>query len=300
MLLSRNISKSLSRNIYNIILKDSKTDNKLRIKLWENYLEISKLKKKYNYKEVLNSLKDEKLKNDIQKDVIRTFIKDTEKTEEIRNKLLNILWSVSELNGEIKYYQGMNYIVSFLLELTDEETSFYIFLSFFFNTDYYIIFDKDLIKLKHFFYVFKRLISLFEPELLSYLIGKSIDIQNFISPWFITLFLNSRQYNSEKDPPKILIRILDKFILNGWESLMKIGILILHSFEKEIMKMNYEEILKFLISDLLKTDFLKDGNIDLFEKCFDEKQIKNDLIKNIEKEYILEEKLFNQKKEENK
>ena len=300
MLLSRNISKSLSRNIYNIILKDSKTDNKLRIKLWENYLEISKLKKKYNYKEVLNSLKDEKLKNDIQKDVIRTFIKDTEKTEEIRNKLLNILWSVSELNGEIKYYQGMNYIVSFLLELTDEETSFYIFLSFFFNTDYYIIFDKDLIKLKHFFYVFKRLISLFEPELLSYLIGKSIDIQNFISPWFITLFLNSRQYNSEKDSPKILIRILDKFILNGWESLMKIGILILHSFEKEIMKMNYEEILKFLISDLLKTDFLKDGNIDLFEKCFDEKQIKNDLIKNIEKEYILEEKLFNQKKEENK
>jgi hypothetical protein len=182
MLLSRNISKSLSRNIYNIILKDSKTDNKLRIKLWENYLEISKLKKKYNYKEVLNSLKDEKLKNDIQKDVIRTFIKDTEKTEEIRNKLLNILWSVSELNGEIKYYQGMNYIVSFLLELTDEETSFYIFLSFFFNTDYYIIFDKDLIKLKHFFYVFKRLISLFEPELLSYLIDKSIDIQNFISP----------------------------------------------------------------------------------------------------------------------
>jgi hypothetical protein len=101
---------------------------------------------------------------------------------------------------------------------------------------------------------------------------------------------------------KILLkfRILDKFILNEWESLMKIGKLILHSFEKEIMKMNYEEILKFLISDLLKTDFLKDGNIDLFEKCFDEKQIKNDLIKNIEKEYILEEKLFNQKKEENK
>ena len=49
LLLSKNIGKSLKKKIYNLILKDSKTDNKLRLKLWENYLNISSLKKKYNY-----------------------------------------------------------------------------------------------------------------------------------------------------------------------------------------------------------------------------------------------------------
>ena len=293
LLLSKNIGKSLKKKIYNLILKDSKTDNQLRLKLWENYLNISSLKKKYNYEEILKSVNDDKLKNKIKKDVLRTRINDNEKIEEKRNQMLNILYCVSTLNGDIKYYQGMNYIVELLLEITNEENAFYIFLSFFFNTEYNKIFNKDLNKLKNFYYIFNRLISLFEPELYYYLYIKSIDSQIFLSPWFITLFLTSRQFILEKDIPKILFRILDNFILDGWKSLMKIGLLILKIFVNDLLKMNYEETLQFLINDLFKKGFFKDENFDKVDKSFDDKKIKNKLIKDIENEFIQEQKFNN-------
>ena len=293
LLLSKNIGKSLKKKIYNLILKDSKTDNKLRLKLWENYLNISSLKKKYNYEEILKSVNDDKLKNKIQKDVLRTRINDNEKIEEKRNQMLNILYCVSTLNGDIKYYQGMNYIVELLLEITNEENSFYIFLSFFFNTQYNKIFNKDLNKLKAFYYIFNRLISLFEPELYYNLYNKSIDSQLFASPWFITLFLTSRQFILEKEIPKTLFRILDNFILDGWKSLMKIGLLILKVFVNDLLKMNYEETLQFLINDLFKKGFFKDENFDKVDKSFDDKKIKNKLIKDIENEFIQEQKFNN-------
>ena len=108
------------------------------------------------------------------------------------------------------------------------------------NTEYPLIFAKDLLKLKVFFYAFKRLISLYEPELYSYFNSNSVDIHYFMPSWFITLFLSSRQNNTAKVPPIILLRILDSFILSGWKSLMKVGICILHAYESELMKLKYE------------------------------------------------------------
>ena len=67
----------------------------------------------------------------------------------------------------------------------------------------------------------------------------------------------------------------------------------LHNYEKEILKMKYEEIIQFLITDILKTDFFKNENLENIEKCFENKKIKKKLIKDIEKEFILEQKLTN-------
>ena len=300
LLLSKNIGKSLKKKIYNLILKDSKIENNLRLKLWENYLNISSLKKKYNYQEILKSINDDKLKKKIQTDVLRTRINDNEKIEEKRNQMLNILYCVSTLNGDIKYYQGMNYIVELLLEITNEEKAFYIFLSFFYNTEYNKIFNKDLNKLKNFYYIFNRLISLFEPELHYNLYIKKVDCQFFASPWFITLFLTSRQFILEKEIPKILFKILDNFILDGWKSIMKIGLLILKVYVNDLLKMNYEETLQFLINDIFKKGFFKDENLEKVERIFDDKKIKNKLIKDIENEFIQEQKFNNNQYNKNK
>ena len=67
----------------------------------------------------------------------------------------------------------------------------------------------------------------------------------------------------------------------------------LHNYEKEILKMEYEELIQFLITDILKTDFFKNDNLENIEKCFEDKKIKKKLIKDIEKEYILEQTLIN-------
>ena len=91
----------------------------------------------------------------------RTVIENDENKEENKNKVINLLYAVSEVNGDIQYCQGMNYIGQFLYDVFGEEEAFYLFVGIFYNTEYSLIIGKDLKKLNVFFYVFKRLISLF-------------------------------------------------------------------------------------------------------------------------------------------
>ena len=181
----------------------------------------------------------------------------------------------------------MNYLVEFLLNVFDEEESFYIFIALFENTEYSLIFTKDLHKMKVFFYVFKRIISLYEPELSSHLNSSGIDFNFFLPPWFITLFTGSHQQHNKinDDNSNILIRILDNFILYGWKSMMEFSCVILHLYEQYIMNLKYEEMMRFLINDILKSEFFGSKNKDLIEKSLDFYKIKKKLVKNIEAEY---------------
>ena len=151
-------------------------------------------------------------------------------------------------------------------------------------------------KLKIFFYIFKRIIQLNEPELYSYLNSNSIEVQFFLPNWFITLFLSSREYNKESGT-EVILRILDNFFLSGWKNMFKIGIFILHTYESELIKLDYEKMLSYLINDLLKNDFFSEKNLPGIENAINDNKITKKLIKNIENEFILEEKLKNKKKE---
>ena len=61
-------------------------------------------------------------------------------------------------------YEFYNWCIIWII---GEEEVFYIFLSFFKNTEYPLIFSKDLKKLKIYFYVFNRIIQLLVHELYS-------------------------------------------------------------------------------------------------------------------------------------
>jgi len=297
-LLSKQTNKKLIKKIYKIILKKKEITLKTRLEIWENLLNIKELKKKYNYEETLNLPNDEKVINDIKIDVQRTYFQNLPNQEEMQKKMSKVLNAVSKLNGEIKYCQGMNYIVSFLLEILDEEETFYIFLSFFKSTEYNLLFEKDLDKLKCFFYIFQRLISLFEPELSNFFNSNGVNVNFFLPHWFITLFLSSRQYLNQKEIPFSLIRILDNYFVGGWKNLMKVGIFVLHSCEEQLRKMKYEDMLSYLINEIKKFDLFSEGKVELLENCFENKRITKKLIKLIEDEYRQEMKI--KEKENNK
>jgi hypothetical protein len=297
LLLSKKYNKKLIKKIYKIILKKKDTTINTRKNLWFNLLKINELKKEFNYEKILNSPTDKNISNCIKVDVLRTNFKN-EPNEDMQNKISNILNSVSKLNGKIQYCQGMNYIVSFLLEFLSEEETFYIFLSFFKFTEYPLIFEKDLEKLKYFFYIFQRLISLFEPELSILFNSNGVNTNIFLPSWFITLFLNSRNNLIQKNTPISLIRILDNFIVSGWKSLMKVGIFILNNCENDIKKLKHENLMTYLMSDVKKSNLFSDENVDKLEKCFNNKKINKSLIKFIEDEYIQEKKI-NEIKEDN-
>ena len=188
----------------------------------------------------------------------------------------------------------MNFIVSFLYEIYGEEESFYIFLSFFINTQYSIIFDKDLTKLNEFFYVFNRIISLLEPELSSSFNINGVNVNFFATPWFITLFTGSHQhFRDDKDNKNIIIRIIDNYITSGWKAMMVVGCSLLHSFEQKLLSMKYEDMLEFLINGMLRSEFFMKENENYLENYFMNIKISKKLIRNIEIEYN-QEKMLNE------
>jgi hypothetical protein len=287
LLCSKLCNKILKKKIYSYVLRQENISNKVRLKIWETLLDLPKIKKKYNYEEILKHATDQDTKEVILLDVVRTLVNGKRLEEKKREKLTNVLYAASQVNNGIKYCQGMNFLVNFLLDVFDEDESFYIFISFFESTEYSIIFTKDLQTLKAFFYVFKRIISLYEPELASFLNSCGIDYNYFLPPWFITLFTGSRQYHNKEndDNSNIMIRVLDNFITYGWKSLMEFSCVILHFYETYIMSIKYDRMMQFLINDIMKSDFFSQKNKELIEKSLDFYKIKKKLIKNIEAEY---------------
>ena len=292
LLCSKQFNIKLKKKIYTYILKQQNLDNKIRLMIWQNILGVAKLKEKYDYRVILCNAHHPKIKNQIQLDMARTVSANDENKEENKNKVANILYAVSEVNGDIQYCQGMNYIGKYLFEVFGEEEAFYLFVGLFENTEYPLIIGKNLQRLNIFFYVFKRIISLFEPELASYLNSCGVDVNFFLPPWFITLFTGSHHYlQPNDDNTKIILRIMDCFITFGWKAMMAIGCAVLHSYETTLINMNYDDMMQFLINDILKSDFFSSKNEDNIKAVLDNIKISKKLIKNIEDEYSLEKKL---------
>ena len=293
--LSKFFNKKLKKKICSQALNIKNDSKNFRLKIWEIFLQISKMKQKYNYHDILKNAKDTKTKDTIILDVNTTsfnYIK-SQNEDEAKEKLTNVLYAAAMVNNDIKYCQGMNFLVEFLLEIYEEEETFYIFMSFFENTEYSVIFTKDLLKMKVFFYVFKRIMTLFEPELSNYLNNSGINYDFFLPPWFITLFTGSHQHHNkeEDDNTDLIIKILDNFIIYGWTSMMEFSCAILHLYESHIMNMRYDEVMHFLINDILKSDFFGIKNKDIIIKACSFYKIKKKLVKNIEAEYMQELKI---------
>ena len=250
---------------------------------------MRKIKQKYNYKEIVSKENNPKFQKLISLDVARISVNDKNRENEIKDTLKRILNALTKIDTkikDIKYYQGMHYIAQLLMEIYGEEESFYLFLSFFLNTEYFMVFEKELHRLKVFFYVFKRILSLYEPEICAYLSANNLEINFFLPQWFVTLFSGAHHYLRDKeDNSEMMIRVFDHFILYGWKAMMSIGCAFLHLYEKVLMNLEYEGLMRFLLNDILKSDFFLNNNINEIDKAMVEFKISKKLILNIEAEY---------------
>lgn len=247
------------------------------------------MRKTYIYSSLTEkaSLKlDEKTKQLIEVDIPRTYISPSLDKDKAKKAIHNILFAMSQISGDGKYCQGMNFIAQFLYEITqDEEKAFNVFLGIFKSTEYSLIFGQDLLKFKILFYVFHRLLSLYEPEISAlFKISKS-DVYYFLAPCFYPLFQNSREFIKDKGIPIVLLRILDGFITSGWIGMMKVGLNLLNYASDEIIKMNNDQLYEFITSKIFAIDFFENKSINQYE-FLQKKKIPKKLIEYIEQEYI--------------
>ena len=278
---------------YNLFINSDLSDINKHIGMWFYYLKYDK--NKIKYKEILEKVNSDNIENKIKliKDVIvldvnRTFFSTNQK--EKREILKNILYSLAYLYPKVSYCQGMNFICQFLLEATkDEEKAFDIFSAILNKTKYGNLIEDEFSLMKKYFYVFERLIILYLPELATLLKKNNVNPSYYISPWFITLFTHSFVENQTK----LLLRIFDLFILDGWISVIKIGLMLLKHYEKVLIDLNFEELLNFLINDLKeKYDFFNNNNYEKFMELYQDMKIPKGLVSNIENEYELEMKII--------
>ena len=300
LLLNKEYNNSVKNIIYKIFLlkyPEITLDKKLII--WKKILNYSENKEKYNYQEIKNQIaskpENKKGRDVIDMDVIRTSFENEKELNQ--KKLSNLLKSIVQATPELIYNQGMNYVGAFLLNITkNEEEAFYLFLGLLTSTKYGELFKNNLAQLKKFFYIFERIMSIYIPELFNFLVINNIKVNYFISSWFITLFTNAYQYIKDKDDPKIILKIFDFFFFNNWKSIIITSISLLKVYEPKIMKFNSEEILKFLINDIIKENYFENSNYDKFMYISYNFKIDDKLIENIEKELDVKSKLPNLEK----
>ena len=290
-ILYKNLLINVDENIPEEIYNKNKIPNvwktpKLRIVIWKLLLRY----KKENYDQILKNLDENKIQylNIIKLDTKRMIFVGSKDPEIIKQSLNNILSCLSICNPKINYSQGMNFIAYLLYEICGgEEEAFQIFNCILKSTEYGNLFFEDLSRLNKYFYVFDRLIFIYLPEISLHFKNKDLTVRYFVSPWFITLFTNAFKHIKNQNNPKVLIWILDLFIINGWKSIIKIGLCLIKHFEIKILSCDLEELLHFLINDILKYDFFQNENYDNLRNIYEKLKIENGLIENIEREYEL-------------
>ena len=297
---NKGMHNSIVKLVYrNILFKYHNMPIETRFKIWKNLINYHEISQKHNYKDILSKVKEIKINpnypNIIDLDVLRTPFDSNE--EENKIKISNILKSIQYTLPNVQYSQGMNYIAAFILNMTNsEEEAFYFYLSLLISTEYGDLFINDLAKLKKYFYVFDRLLSVLMPETYFYFKQNKINVGCFISPWFITLFTITFQY-IEHVNPKVLIRIWDLFLFEGFNSIIKIGISCIKHYEDKILKLRFEELLQFLMNDIVKSDYFSNNNFEKLMFITVNFKIEEELFKSIENEIairnMIQEKLPN-------
>ena len=299
--LNKNFNKKMLKTIYKNLLLNKEQNKKLDIKkhleIWKIILKYKEIKKEYDYAKIKESNKDPNKKiissDIIDLDILRTFF--TTNKEEKKEKLCNILKAIASELPELNYYQGMNQIAAFLLNICDdnEEEAFYIFMSFLKNSKYSTLFENDLAKMNCLFYQFERLLSLYLPEIHLFFKVSSINSGYFISPWFITLFTNTFIDDENKNNAKSIMLIWDLFIFGGWKAIMKIGLILLKKKERYIMEKFSECLLPFLTGEILKSEILDSEHFnELMDVCNNsEFKISNILLKDLENEYDIKKSI---------
>ena len=294
--------KSINLYIIKKILKnDTEFNSNKRVHIWKILLNYNQSLKKYNYKKLLEEVKkipfNEKEGSDflIMADIKRTRFK--EKTNNGQKILCNLLRCLVYNNkgsnqvdddDSIIYCQGMNFITALFFDIVhNEEETFQLLKCFFSNGKFGAIFKNKLSKLKDYFVILEKMIYLFLPKIYNKLIVNQIQVNFFASPYFVTIFANIYYYQQDKSN-KFLLNSLDDFILNGWCSVFSTFISILKHFEKKILSLNGEELIKFLVNDMGKNELFTDDNFSVFYKLKKQNWISNELLECLEEEIKVE------------
>ena len=199
---------------------------------------------------------DSEIEIQIKKDLSRTLpinsrqVLSIKEINENEYYLYRVLKAFAANDKEASYCQGMNYLASFLLQISNynEVETFYMLISFFSNTFSDKIgargfYTQGFTMLNFYVYVFHNQFGLKLPKLYKHLIvDLELSDDAWISKWFMTCF-------TMYFPIEVVARIWDCLLVVGLEFMISFVIALLEDLENKLLKFNDQ----FDVVDFFKT-----------------------------------------------
>ena len=264
-----------------------------RLNIWKSYLKFKSIASLYNYKKILEETQTDFFKKSneksiiqIKKDINRTYLR--KGNDDFPKILYNILTSFVYCENKINYVQGINSIVGFIYDLTqNEEQTFLLLICIFNYTQLRDIYDdEEFHNLKILFYSMERILYLYLPKIYSKLKDNNLQISFFMSAYFITLFTILYPHMPKNDS-SFIAHIWDDFILEGWKSFFSAWLAILSFYENEFL--NYTgDLLNFLTNKIKDSKLFKKENYGEFCEIKNKFAISDELMKNLKYEISAE------------
>ena len=181
-------------------------------------------------------------------DVPRTFTHSLRIPESTLESLGRILNAYANLNPEVGYCQGMNFLAGLLLRVLSPQAAY---ISLEEEEDVYWMFvclmDYDSLRdfyrdgfplLMKYTIAFYELMKLEIPDLLAHFDKEGISPSLFLHQWYLSLFVNCLPF------PTVLI-LWDSIIADGLPVVLTLSVSLLKVLKNVLMKMDFEQIIKF-------------------------------------------------------
>lgn len=201
----------------------------LRWTSWLTIADIPIIREKKTYEAYLKNPIAKCTEDQIKKDLNRTLFIDNNNENE-KQSLYNILRAFSNLDQEVSYCQGMNFITAFLLQSSsfDEVNTFHL-LSFVF-IEIRGFYSDQFPELKSYLYVFNHYFKKYFPKLSKHFESLEIVDELWIGKWIQTLFTICLPFD-------ITQRFWDHLLSYGFEFIIPLSLGILYQMEKRLLEL---------------------------------------------------------------
>lgn len=153
--------------------------------------------------------------------------------------------------GNFAYYQGLNYIVAYLLDIIEDPVETYNVSIMLMEGYFRKYVNHNMDNLNILFYTLRRLIQVFLPKLASHIDrNENMEANATYANWFLTLFTTLKQF---KENVRLLDQVFDIFMSKGWVGFFKCVLVIFYYLEEDIVSLQSDEMIMFL------NDFTKKG-----------------------------------------
>lgn len=190
--------------------------------------------------------------------------------------------------GNFAYYQGLNYIVAYILDVLVDPVETYNISITLMEMHFRKYVNHNMDNLNILFYILRRLLQVFLPDLAAHIDrNENMEANATYANWFLTLFTTLKQF---KQNVRLLDQVFDIFIAKGWVGFFKCVLVMFYYLEEDITSLHSEEMIMYL-NDFTKKGFQRLGeNLFIKSKAKTKSSFQNlpsDLsIKNIEKKQI--------------